>query len=239
VFEGSYVYGGSRPTVMTDASGKRASRPFPGGKSRGRGSVLRDEFFPRSGGVANPLGQQQNWGVPGWVKNLCVKWQKNCQTFAQKLQGQDPRAKEIQGQLGLDFLETAAEAGGFEKSVKFLASVDSFEDCVNQKDRNDCARSAINTIVELSGGGAAAFNILSGPAQCALFKLVDYTTDFVTMVATTVTESTEALSNQLQLRIVSRNGFEGKGSVRYWDGAGYQHTMGDKFWVPTGAKKLD
>ncbi len=131
-----------------------------------------------------------------------------------------------------------AEASGFAKSATAIGAADTYLDCLEDRRGGECVRGLFFTAISLAGGGGAGFGILSGPAQGALFRLVDYTTDFATRQFRVIDEAIDAANKGAALRQINRNGQEGPGAVRYWDGLGYWHAKGTgAFWTAASNKE--
>jgi YD repeat-containing protein len=128
----------------------------------------------------------------------------------------------------------------FDADGRRTASVDprgNYEDCRSDNYGPRCVRDVFFSTIGIIGASGAAYTILGGPANQALFALVDYTTDFAIQQLGVAGEANDALAKKAELRQFNRNGFEGPGSVRYWDGLPYWHAKGTgEFWTAAGNK---
>jgi hypothetical protein len=210
-FESSYVYVYNNPMRFTDLSGKRGFEH-----------------------VQNPLKWARPLGVGVPFTNLCFRVPFGKTKCESKKAAKNRQQQEIDSVV-VDFIITATGAAGLKKSEAALDIANTYEDCRSDNYGPRCVRDVFFSTIGIIGAGGAAYIILGGPANQALFALVDYTTDFTTGQLQTQTEAQDALNRGSELRLLNRNGFEGEGSVRYWDGLPYWHTKGKTFWSPSAS----
>jgi RHS repeat-associated protein len=205
----AYEYANVNPMVFVDPSGLRGQM---------------------SGLAANPL------------KNICVKGQKNCVSWLDQIKRRGSKGRtsselaDATDSLVGDFLITTAEAAGLKGSAGVADVAKTYEDCRRGRNGSRCVRDVFFATIGIVGAGGAAFTILGGPANQALFALVDHTTDFAVTQVRAVDENLDAIEAKATLRLINKNGNEGVGSVRYWDGLTFWHTKGKNFWIPAATK---
>jgi RHS repeat-associated protein len=147
----AYEYANVNPMVFVDPSGLRGQT---------------------AGLVSNPL------------KNICVKGQKNCVSWLDQIKRRGSKGRssselaDATDSLVGDFLITTAEAAGLKGTAGVADVAKTYEDCRRGRNGSRCVRDVFFATIGIVGAGGAAFTILGGPANQALFALVDHTTDF-------------------------------------------------------------
>jgi RHS repeat-associated protein len=211
VFESMYAYGYNNPYKFIDPNGERGFDPVRNPLS-----------------AARPLGV----GIPGTNKCFRVPFGK---TRCEK-QKKGPADDALDSLVG-DFVITATDAAGLKNASNVADIAKTYEDCRAAQNGPRCVRDVFFSTIGIIGAGGAAFAILGGPANQALFALVDYTTDFATGQFRVLREADDAIDKKATIRQLHRNGFEGVGSVRYWDGLPYWHAKGKNFWSASAERK--
>jgi hypothetical protein len=206
-----YVY--NNPLMFTDLTGKRGFEH-----------------------VQNPLKWARPFGVGVPFTNLCFRVPFGKTKCESKKAAKNRQQQELDN-LVVDFIIAATGAAGLKKSEAVLDIAKTYEDCRSDNYGPRCVRDVFFSTIGIIGAGGAAYTILGGPANQALFALVDYTTDFAAQQFGVVGEAADALYKKAELRQFNRNGFEGEGSVRYWNGLPYWHAKGKKYWILAGDRE--